>query len=453
MRSIASLLVLTFLIVVAQATPAHATYDISGEWLYQNPLYESDLIYFDLTQSGSTVSGSITFDAYCSEPEWPVSGTINVMTGAFSFTATNPDPRDPAPNEPGPPGTCVDWLNFDGTIAGNLASGTWTNYQTWWWEIENYGYGSFVLEFQGQPMRLVASPSELTRGDSATFSIDNLGNGTPHDWTFGGEAGYVERGNSNATTWGGTIVSSGQASVQVDKNGQTYNLAASITVNPRTNMAFTAVSATAASNGASAALTVPNPPVPNGALGTFELEQQYSFTATSVSGGPNAGFKWITNVANTGSGSPAPPTRFRYVIAPALVNTASAFYIAQTGTYSPANDVTPACSAQDAPTQANAGYISGATLLANTRRHEFEAPPSHYHNYTAAQDNTDNNVGVAGEALLGSAEASLQDFIDASEDALDAKVVTITAATEEEPCGVSDVRLNASCTCSGYINY
>jgi hypothetical protein len=128
------------------------------------------------------------------------------------------------------------------------------------------------------------------------------------------------------------------------------------------------------------------------------------------------------------------------VISPALENTSSDFYQAQCGNYNP---------------QTNTGFISGANLLANTIRHEAGSVQSHYKNYLDAIGDPAKNPGVILEKLVqGPPGGNAQDFNNnVVTPQFNAAAQVINTAAEVEPCGASDVTLNASCQKSGNINF
>lgn len=97
---------------------------------------------------------------------------------------------------------------------------------------------------------------------------------------------------------------------------------------------------------------------------SLELTPPSSISAGRPSNGPNAGVWFILNpyVWNEQNHS------YRYIIVPDLDNPGSEFYQRQCGNYDPISNPN--------------GYISGFTLLAETRRHEYNHPAaSHWGHY------------------------------------------------------------------------
>jgi hypothetical protein len=190
-------------------------------------------------------------------------------------------------------------------------------------------------------------------------------------------------------------------------------------------------------------------------FGRYQFNIPYDFTTDAVAGsGPNAGIKWVSEILDQPE-SQQPPNAvvFRYVITPALENEQGAFFQAQDGSYNPALDVTPACSATNTQQQLTIGYIAGATLLANTIRHEAGATQSHYNHYVTAQNQSSTNIGTVAEALLAAPSTTIPTFTASVTSMLADKYTDIINATAVEPCGGHDVRVNAQCTCSGYIRF
>lgn len=140
----------------------------------------------------------------------------------------------------------------------------------------------------------LSGPSSVIRGQQATFTITGLtGSPTISNWKFTGNqpiGGVVNRStNTTAITWSGVMVATGTVSVTV--NGQSYST--SITVNPRNNFAFTAVSAVEKANCSEPGLCVPVTPLASGDLriGEFNIDLSYSFNTLTVNdNGPNQGY-------------------------------------------------------------------------------------------------------------------------------------------------------------------
>ncbi|MCI0389379.1 MAG: hypothetical protein MOB07_11545 [Acidobacteria bacterium] len=285
---------------------------------------------------------------------------------------------------------------------------------------------------------VLSGPSSVTRGTPAGFTVENVQASMVSEWRFSDGTSTVN-GPNGTLSWLGVMVTSGTISVKVTSD-QSTTLMMNVTVNARANFAFAAAAAAEVSNGfncAGSTITLPTPPTPQSKLGEFCLIQAFTFNTNTISGGPNMGYLYVTSASNS-SGSTA--TTYSYVINPDLKNTGSAFYQAQCGNYH----------AQNNPN----GFISGATLLSNTTHHEAGATQnSHYFNYKTAQDNSSNNLGVAAEMQVAPPGTAPNTFINNVTTILTNKRSTVLTAAQVEPCGVSDVRLDASCTFRGNINY
>jgi hypothetical protein len=93
------------------AALASADSSVTGTWI------DSFDYIWTLTQSESTISGTVDVGSPCPDPTWPVSG--NVTDGGFTITATNPDGGDEF---------CVTSFTYVMTFTSSgSASGTWTN--------------------------------------------------------------------------------------------------------------------------------------------------------------------------------------------------------------------------------------------------------------------------------------------------------------------------------------
>lgn len=107
-----------------------------------------------LSQSGSSITGTVTVSPTCPQRTWSVSGTY-LGNGNFTVTAYNPTGGDEV---------CTSWFRYDGVIRQygcDNGDGTWTNadgWSGWWWwskpceipsaeSIESWGWA----DSQGEP--------------------------------------------------------------------------------------------------------------------------------------------------------------------------------------------------------------------------------------------------------------------------------------------------------------
>jgi hypothetical protein len=167
------------------------------------------------------------------------------------------------------------------------------------------------------------------------------------------------------------------------------------------------------------------------------LAQYFSFTAQEIGdGGPNHAYKYVTSISHSSAGK---PTAYSYVISPDLENSGSQFYQAQCDNYDE---------------QTGLGFISGATLLANTIQHESgSSGGSHYAQYTAAQNNPNNNLGTVAEQQTADPSVDLGTFINNTHGVLDSKRSAIQSTTDVEPCGGCGTNCNGGCVFQGAINF
>jgi hypothetical protein len=227
--------------------------------------------------------------------------------------------------------------------------------------------------------------SPVTRDGITTCTVTGV---TVAGWKFedGSGSSVTRSTNTTSLTWSGAMVTSGTVSVTV--SGITNPLTANVTVNPRTNFAFTAAQPqkegnpyTCVSAGGSEAIEVNNPPQSqNGsdAIGKYCDIEDASYEPASISDdGPNNGYSYVLSATNNAS--------FHWIIAPDAENSSTDFYQAQCGNYNPST---------------NAGFISGVQLDANTVRHESGTVHGHYGNYVTIQNNSNNNVGTGLESAV-----------------------------------------------------
>lgn len=280
-------------------------------------------------------------------------------------------------------------------------------------------------------------PASVTRGSGATFTIRNAARNAQISWRFNSDLGSASR--VGGTTWAGTMVVGGLVTATVIQGGRTHTLQKAISVNNRDNFALPALPTTKVANGSTIGdevLRVPDVPTgsSDNAIGKYRIYLPSSVLTAQIGDGPNAGFKYVTSLTHRSGAI------YAYVISPALEDTNSEFYRAQCGNYNPQTDT---------------GFISGADLLANTIRHEAGSVQSHYRNYVDALADSSKNPGTVAEKIVaGPAGGNATDFLNnVVSPQLDASFSAIINATAVEPCGVSDVRLNAACQKSGNINF
>jgi hypothetical protein len=164
------------------------------------------------------------------------------------------------------------------------------------------------------------------------------------------------------------MVISGTVSATV--SGLASPLTANITINNRTNFAFTAANPTQLTGTNSITcysgsnVNLPSPPAPGSIEGASCADQAYSFNYTTINdSGPNNGYEYVTSASNmNGQNS---PTKFEYVVVSDLLSQ-TAFYNAQCGNFSSSN-----------PT----GFIAGSQLNQDVFNHEQGSVLSHWTEY------------------------------------------------------------------------
>lgn len=206
------------------------------------------------------------------------------------------------------------------------------------------------------------------------------------------------------TSWSGTMAVGGTVSVTFNGASQAST---GVTVQNRTGFAFSAVSATPQSSGFKCGGGIfPGlgcraygwrQPI----IGLHCMNQTLSFIVSTISGGPNHGFNYVTSISNS-RGSAA--TNFNW-------------------------------------DNGSNGFIGGANLRANTIRHESDSASQ------SIAGSASNNLGTVAEQQA--AAGSQSTFIRNVESTLKGRVSTITSAAAVEPFGVNG---NASGAYQGPIN-
>lgn len=281
--------------------------------------------------------------------------------------------------------------------------------------------------------KLTCTP--VTRGQVTTCSAVVPAGGSITNWSFtDGTSTVTASSGTTATTWAGVAVTSGTVSVQYTASkGSPAFLTAQLLVTPRSTFAsFPAVSPTRRANGyqqpGGSVMNVPNPPSPNVEVGLSQLNLKASLAGQQVVGGPNSGYTYTTSATDQ--------TLYDWVMSQDADNAASVFYQRQCGNYSATSNIH--------------GFISGATLDADTQRHEAGAVQSHYSNYKAALATPANNAGVQAEAVIAAPGGSYQTAVTTALNTADTPVAN---ATHMEPCNSSVVTYNSSCVFDGNINF
>jgi hypothetical protein len=294
-------------------------------------------------------------------------------------------------------------------------------------------------------LRLSCTPTSVTRGSSISCAVTAPTGSTFSSWKFtDNNSNQVVRSGSGSTSssWSGVMVTGGTIQVDVTPSGASSatTLTASVTVNNRTNFAFTAASVgaketnpyTCVAQVGSVTISVNDTPQAgssgNDFIGMYcDIEDSAFNGATIGTGGPNAGYSYVTSPINQAS--------FHWIIAGDADNPSSAFYNAQCGNWN-----------------GSTGFISGAHLRANTINHESGTVRGHYGQYVAAQNNAANNVGVGYESIVVFGDlTALQNAVTNSNDLI-RRIGAIEQATANEST-LFDVNHDASGVYDGPINF
>jgi hypothetical protein len=286
---------------------------------------------------------------------------------------------------------------------------------------------------------LTCSPSTLVRGSTITCTASSTV-GTPafSNWQFQDGQNTTVSSSGTGSTWSGIMVKSGTVKVTVTVGGVAMVRTRAVTVNPRSNWAFSAAAAAPRDAGYTCGggrvLSFGSPPSANEEIGKYCVNLPYSYMlANPISGGPNSGYRYINN-ASAGYGDI--PTEFSWAEHQDLANSTSTFSQAQCGNYN---------------SQTQSGFISRSNLVAGTDRHEAGSSNSHWAKYSAANGGS-NNLGVVMESQVappGTTESAFRNTITTN--AGTAIQAIADAADKPEPCSPN---YNSTCTVfNGPINY
>jgi hypothetical protein len=245
------------------------------------------------------------------------------------------------------------------------------------------------------------------------------------------------------------MVTSGTVSATV--LGRSTPLTAGVTVNPRTNFAFTAVNPSQVMANSITCYTgvvqdLQSPPVNTSIVGGSCPDLTFSFKSSPpiTDDGPNNGYQYVTGVWSQGPNPPPDPqnlpTKYEFIVVSDLLS-ATAFYNAQCGNYSSTNP---------------AGFIAGSQLKQNVFDHEQGSVLSHWKLYRDTQNNGSNNIGVVLESFVGTPGMSQLAYENSLNDAGTKAITRILAAVDNEPVlcnGKPSNDSSQSCAYCGKINY
>ncbi|MCI0356141.1 MAG: hypothetical protein L0099_14050, partial [Acidobacteria bacterium] len=183
--------------------------------------------------------------------------------------------------------------------------------------------------------------SPVTRGQATTCQPNTAPTNSTYTWKFTDANNNVVTPNNNTGVWQGTMVTGGTVDLTI--NGVAL-VPANITVNNRTNFAFTAVAPTrlmsnsiTCYNGTTTVLD--SPPTPTSKEGWYCPDLAFKGTAAQVTdGGLNHGYWYPSSVTDSPLlFSTVVPTKFEYIVVSDLLDPTSTFYTSQCGTFSASN--------------------------------------------------------------------------------------------------------------------
>ncbi len=265
------------------------------------------------------------------------------------------------------------------------------------------------------------SCSAAIRGGIITCTTSGSAGVTFNNWQFTDGTNVVTSATgSTATTWTGVAVANGSVSVQASAGGSVSSPNnGAFSVLPR-SFHTTAPAPIQSANGTNGLPFLPSPPVrgADAGLGFYNSPISVGETASSaVPSGPNTGYLYIqSGVIET--------FVYYYLIHPDLENSASDFYLHQTGSF-------------DASSHPG-GTISGAVLLTQTRRHEYNSTSptlSHYGKFITSL--SANNPGDYLESAIAPPASDQNAFNTNVSNGLFALANQIRADTVVEPLDIN----------------
>lgn len=285
--------------------------------------------------------------------------------------------------------------------------------------------------------------SPVTRGQSTTCQPATAPTGGTYSWKFTDANGNVVTPNNSGPSWQGIMVTSGTVDLTINGVALTP---ASLTVNNRTDLAFTAVPPSQVMSNTLTCYTgppivLPSPPTEGSYEGFSCADMAYNWTSSQVAdGGPNSGYWYVSHVSDSFSDpSGNYPTKFEYIVVSDLLNSASTFYTSQCGDFSVSN---------------SSGFIAGSQLLQNVFNHEQGSVLSHWTEYRDAQSNPSNNIGAVLEAIIGTPGTSRAIYEVNLDNSAKAATARIEQAVGAEPCsGIVNKDSSQFCKFCGRINF
>ena len=314
---------------------------------------------------------------------------------------------------------------------------------------------------------LTVSSANLTRGDVATFTVNNSVGDTATEWTFtpstppNSHPGIVVRDPAiQALSWAGAIVTSGKVTVTVDNHhGMVFHLNATVTVNNR-DWHLSPVDPGFLTNGSvfeGVTFQVLNPPVAGSPAGKSNVSQPFHCQPIEINtDSPNKNYKVCTDQQNFIPGS---TTWFKWTIPQDIKNTASDFALHQYGNYTSYNCMYPLQIPGQPPTGMvcdHAGFIGAQQLLHNAESHEAGLVDSHYIHYVFAQNLSFQNLGDVSEKFIDGPDVTGAIYVQNLSNLITQMQTAIRAQTAIEPCalkgGFVEYDSSNQCVYGGPIN-
>jgi hypothetical protein len=292
---------------------------------------------------------------------------------------------------------------------------------------------------------LTASPPSVTRGDTATFRIEDAPGGTFSGWqyiTSGPAVGTITRTvNTGAVDWSGPVVASGTVKATVGIGGYGVPLELEFTVTPR-SWAFPPKAATKRTAGSitpcATTWLFSDPATGAAGVGKTLFCLQFDFTVADVgtvpADGPNEGLKWVLDIRDTSD--------IPWGMHATAENPTSPWFLANCGSFMPGPG--NACN-----NPVGIGFMDAAAYRDGVERHEVGPTNSHHAVYVQEMSNPAKNLKTNAEDNVwpaGTSDTSFRAFVAGEMVSLQQAISNGIAAIE--PCSPQ-----CDSTCTDYIGH
>ena len=295
---------------------------------------------------------------------------------------------------------------------------------------------------------LTLTPASITRGDTATFTVNGAAGGTFSSWQYEvtdpAAASTITRSvDVNNPSWEGTLVASGTGRVTVTLGGFSQLLEKMALVSPRNWQPFPPKPATRRYSGytppCGGQLTFTDPSTGGAGIGATRFCLNYFIDGpemAAVGNGPNQGVKWIVDAHDTST--------VDWGMHDDADNLNSTFSLANCGNFVAA----PGSSCNNKQGQ---GFIAAADFRAQIERHEVGPSNSHYAKYVSEWSRADRNPRVLAEPLIAPPSTTLGAFaLDVGNTLSNGVNKVAVEMSAYEPCGA---QCDASCSLFlGWVN-